>query len=76
MAQQSLSEDSTPQTDTISPDVTDTQSTTPKSLSADRSEALPQMQKMNPFCKHISKQLSYGKAPKHEVLHTCKRTTL
>ena len=55
MAQQSSPEDSTPQTDTISPDVTDMQSGIPKSLSADRLEALLQMQKMEPFCKRISK---------------------
>ena len=54
-AQQSSSEDSTPQTDAVAPDVTVTQSTTPKSLSADRLEALLQMQKMDPFCKCISK---------------------
>ena len=54
-AQQSLSEDTTPQTDTVSPDVTDTQSTPPKSLPADRLEALLQIQKVDPFCKCISK---------------------
>ena len=42
-------------TDAIAPDVTDTKSTTPKSLTADRLEALIQMQKMDPFCKHISR---------------------
>ena len=36
MAQHSLPEDTTPHIDTAAPDVTDTQSTTPKSLSADR----------------------------------------
>ena len=39
----------------------------PKSLTADRLEALLQMQKTDPFWKHISKCLSNGKAPKHEV---------
>ena len=36
-------------------------------LTADRLEALLQMQKMDPFCKQISKCLSNGKAPKHET---------
>ena len=67
MAQKSSSEDHTPQTDTILPDVTDPQSATPKSLSADRLEALLQRQKTDPFCKCISKSLSNRKAPKHEA---------
>ena len=66
-AQQSSSEGSTPQTYAVAPDVTNTQSTTPKSLSADRLEALLQMQKMDPFCKCILKQLSNRKVPKHEA---------
>ena len=67
MAQQSPSEDSTPQTDAIALDVTDAQSFTPKSLSADRLEVLLQMQKTDPFCTCISKQLSNGKAPNHKA---------
>ena len=55
MAQHSSPEDTTPQRDAVAPEVTDTQTTTPKSLTADRSEALLQMQKMDPFCKCISK---------------------
>ena len=51
MAQQHFSEDSRSQTDTVAPDTADTQNTTPKSLSADRLEALLLMQKMDPFCK-------------------------
>ena len=39
----------------------------PKSLTADRLEALLQMQRTDPFCKHISKCLSKGKAPHHEA---------
>ena len=82
--QHSSSEDTTPQTDAIAPDVTDTSSTTPKAITADRLEALLQMQKMDPFCKCISKQLSKGKALKHEadlslhvkVLQTCHRPKL
>ena len=65
--QHSSSEDTTPQTDAIALDVTNTPSTTPKSLTVDRLEALLQMQKMDPFCKCISKQLSSGKALKHEA---------
>ena len=40
---------------------------TPKPLTADRLEALLQMQRTDPFCKHISKQLFNGKAPQHEL---------
>ena len=54
-AQQNSPEDSTQQRDAVAPDINDTQSTIPKSLSVDRLEALLQMQKMDPFCKHISK---------------------
>ena len=55
MAQHSSPEDTTPETDAVASDVTDTQSTIPKSLTADRLEALLQMQKTDPFCKCISK---------------------
>ena len=48
-------------------DVTDATGPTPKSLTADRLQALLQMQKMDPFCKQISKCLSNRKAPKHEI---------
>ena len=40
---------------------------TPKSLTADRLEALLQMRKTDPFCKRISKCLPNGKAPQHEM---------
>ena len=40
---------------------------TPKSLTSDALEALLQMQKTNPLCKCISKCLSNGKVPKHEM---------
>ena len=36
-------------------------------LTADRLEALLQMQKTDPFCKRISKYLSNGKAPQHKM---------
>ena len=39
--------------------------TAPKPLTADHLEALLQMQKTDPFCKHISKRLLNGKAPHH-----------
>ena len=55
MAQHSSLEDTTPQRDAIAPHVTDTQNSTPKSLTADRLEALQQVQRMDPFCKCISK---------------------
>ena len=50
-----------------SPEIASTPDPTPKSLTADRLEALLQMQKTDPFCKWISKHLSNGKAPKHET---------
>ena len=37
-----------------------------KSLTADHLDALLQMQRTDPFCKHISKRLLKGKAPNHE----------
>ena len=56
-AQCTSTEDTTPQpqSDAFTPDVTDTPSTTPKSLTRDRLQALLQMQKMDPFCKQISR---------------------
>ena len=51
----------------LTPDITPTPDPTPKSLTVDRLEALLQMKKMDPFCKHISKWLSNGKAPKYEA---------
>ena len=43
------------QSDAVTPDVTDTPSTTPKLLTTDRLQALLQMQRTDPFSKHISK---------------------
>ena len=61
----------TPNTSTVQPSLTPevlpAPHPTPKSLVADRLEALLQMQKTNPFCKWISKCLSNGKAPQHET---------
>ena len=53
-AQQNLS-NNTPQTNAVAPDVTETETITPTSLSNDRLEALLQMQMTDPFCKYISK---------------------
>ena len=50
-AQCSSSEDITSQSDAVEPNVIDTPSTTPKSLTVDRLQALLQMQKSDPFCK-------------------------
>ena len=57
---------STSQPDVI-PEVTEATDPTPKSLIADRLQALLQMQKTDPFCKQIPKCLSNGKAPQHET---------
>ena len=46
---------------------TSPQDVTPKPITDDRHEALLQMKKMDPFCKHISKWLSNGMAPQHEA---------
>ena len=51
----------------ITPDISSDTSPTPKSLTADRLEALLQMQKTDPFCKCISKCFFNGKAPQHET---------
>ena len=71
-AQSSMTENLTihPKTDTSTPDitnVTDTLDAMPKLLTQDRSQALQQMQRTDPFCKCISKCISNGRAPKHEV---------
>ena len=49
------------------PEISKTPDPTPKSLTADRLEALLQMQKTDPFCKRISKCLSKGKTPQDET---------
>ena len=40
--------------------------TTPKPITADCLDTLLQMQRTDPFCKHISRRLLNGKAPYHE----------
>ena len=67
-----ITEDLTPQpkADTVTPDittVTDTPNVTPKPLTEDKLHVLLQMQRIDPFCKCISKCLSNGKATKHEA---------
>ena len=55
---------------TLTPDITtvkDTPDATQKILTEDRLYALLQMQRIDPFCKHISKCLSTRKTPKHEA---------
>ena len=54
-AQHSSSEDTTSQTDAIEPNITDTPSIMLKSLTADRLQALLQMQKTDQFCTQTSK---------------------
>ena len=61
----SSSATSTPYPDT-SPQISQESTTTPKPLTADQLDALLQMQRTDPFCKHISKRLLNGKAPHHE----------
>ena len=56
----------TSQPDTT-PEVLEATDPTPKSLTADRLQALLQMQKTDSFCKIKSKYLSNGKAPQHET---------
>ena len=56
---------STPHPD-ISNQISQESTTTPKPLTVDRLDALLQMQRMDPFCKCISKHLLNGKAPPHE----------
>ena len=64
--QDSTLNNSTTQASTT-PDVSPDPTPTPKTLTADRLEALLQMQKTDPFCKCISKHLSNDKTPKHET---------
>ena len=52
----------------ITPDISSDTSPTPKSHTADRLEALLQMQKTDPFCKCISKCLFNGKVPQQRYL--------
>ena len=57
---------STPHPD-VSPQISQEATPTPKPLTANRLEALLQMQRTVPFCKHISKHLLNDKALQHEI---------
>ena len=52
-------------TDTA-PNILQDATTTPKPITADCLDALLQMQRIDPFCKHISRRLLNSKAPHHE----------
>ena len=64
---QCLSLDASASQSDITPKVLEETGPTPKSLTADRLEALLQMQTADPFCKRISKCLSNGKAPQYKM---------
>ena len=49
------------------PHISQNNNPTPKSLTADRRDALLQMKHTDPLCKCISKRLLNGKAPHHEA---------
>ena len=51
----------------VTPNISPDTNQTPKSFTADRLEALLQMQKTDPFCKCISKCLFNRKALQHET---------
>ena len=60
----------TPSRESITPDLTSMETTediTPKTLTVNRHETLLQMQKMGPFCKHISRWLLNGEVPQHKA---------
>ena len=48
------------------PHISQDPTTTPKPITADHLDALLQMQRTDPFCKHISRRLLNGKAPHHK----------
>ena len=64
---QCLSMDTSTVQPDVMPEISKVPDPTPKSLAADRLEALLQMQKTDPFCKRISEHLSNGKALQHET---------
>ena len=51
----------------ITPEVSEATGPIPKSLTADRLQALLQIQKTDQFCKRISKHLSNKKTPQHKT---------
>ena len=64
---QHLSTDTSTALPDIMSEIFKTPDPTPKSLTGDQLEAPLQMQKTDPFCRRISKCLSNGKAPQHEM---------
>ena len=62
-----LSSDTSTSHPDVIPDVSEAKDPTPKFLTADRLQALLQMQKTDPFWKRISKRLSNRKALQHET---------
>ena len=64
---QCLSVDSSTLQPDVMPEVSKVPDPAQKSLTADRLEALLQIQKTYPFCKRTSKHLSNAKAPQHET---------
>ena len=64
---QCLSVDTSTSQPDITPEVSEATDPTPKSLTADRLQALLQMQKTDPFCKRMSAHLSNVKAPQHKL---------
>ena len=65
--QQHLALGSSTTQSSVTPDSASTPDVTPKSLTADKLEALLPIERMDPFCKQISKHLPNGKVPKHET---------
>ena len=63
--QNTSSTTSTPPPDTT-PQISQEPTTTSQPLTAEHLEALLQMKRTDPFCKHISRRLLNGKAPHHE----------
>ena len=64
---QCLSTDTSTVQPDVTPEISKTSDPMPKPLTADRLETLLQMQKTDPFSKRISKHLSNGKAPQHQM---------
>ena len=65
---QCLSTDNSTLQPDITPDVSEARDPMPKTLTANRLQALLQMQKTDPFYKRIFKCLSKGKALQHEMI--------
>ena len=64
---QCLSTDTSMVPPDVMPDISTAPDPTPKLLTANKLEALLQMQKTDPFCERISNQLLNGKALKHKT---------